>query len=222
MPKKTFENLAQDKKDIIINAFLEEFTQHRYDDASLSQVVKKLGIAKGSVYQYFENKTDIYLYLKGICEQVKLKYIVGIKRDDHADFWGYFRALFEAGVQFDLKNPTESRFLYAISKNENSPSVKEFHNQWRDQALAMFEGMIQAEIDKGFFRTDVSVKTMSFFLISASVHIGDYMQIYYGTDFDKNFSDGGNVFARQKDLLMKAVDEFILLLKQAFNSHSLD
>lgn len=217
MPSTTFEKLSPEKKERIIYAFIVEFSTHRYDDASISRVVKSLGIAKGSVYQYFNDKLELYLYLKGICEQVKLQYIQGIDRAQFKDFWAYLRELFEAGVQFDLKNTKESKFLYAISKNENSPSVSSHHKEWRNQALALFGLMLQKEVEQGHFRTDVRIETMSFFLVSASVHIGDYMQIYHGADFDENLKTGKNMFAEQRDLLMATVDEFIKLLRAAFD-----
>lgn len=217
MPKPTFEKLNNEKKERIIDAFIKEFSGHRYDDASLSRVVKQLGIAKGSIYQYFEDKLDLYLYLKSYCEQAKLGYIVHVKRTDHADFWSYYRALFEAGIEFDLKSPRESRFLYCISKNEHSPSVRSFHNQWRDQALQMFEVMLQQEVEQGFLRKDVPVKAMSFFMISATVHIGDYMQLYHGTDFDKNVSEGHPVFAHESKVLMQTADDFIKMLRNGFD-----
>lgn len=217
MPKTTFDKLKEEKKERIIDAFIKEFSTHRYDDASLSRVVKQLGIAKGSIYQYFEDKLDLYLYLKSYCEQVKLKHIVHVRREDHADFWSYYRALFEAGIRFDLENPRESKLLYCISKNEHSPSVKAFHQQWRDQAIEMFEALLQQEVDNGFLRKDVPVRAMSFFMISATVHIGDYMQLFHGTDFDKNVASGETVFAQDREVLMATADHFIKMLRSGFD-----
>ncbi|MCB0737332.1 MAG: TetR/AcrR family transcriptional regulator [Bacteroidetes bacterium] len=216
MPKDTFHKLPPEKQKTIVNAFIDEFSNHRYDDASITRVVKHLGIAKGSIYQYFKDKLDLYLYIKQACEQEKLRYIQDVKRDDFQDFWMYYRALYQSGVQFDLKSPRESKCLYSISKNEHSPSVAQFHNQWRDQALVLFEAMIQREIDQGYFRHDLSTKTMSFFMVATSVHIGDYMQIFHGTDFDKNIEEGRPVFAEQEQLLLQSVDQFIALMKAAF------
>lgn len=217
MPKNTFHKLPKAKQEAILNAFMEEFSNFLYDDASVSRVVKKLGIAKGSIYQYFQDKVDVYLYVKGKCEEVKLSYLNGVNRADYPDFWLFYRAMYEAGVKFDLYNPKESKCLYGISKNERSPSVSKYHNDWRDQALSLFESMIQAEVDDGHFRNDLSVKTMAFFMVATSIHIGDYMQIYYGADFDKNLEDGKHVFAEQKELLLQSVDEFIALMKGAFS-----
>lgn len=51
MPLKTFENLPPERKKEIINAGLEEFSLHDFRSASLSKIIEKLGIAKGSFYR---------------------------------------------------------------------------------------------------------------------------------------------------------------------------
>ena len=64
MPKETFHNLNSEKKEAFIEAFMYEFSHRTYEEASITSVVKTLGIAKGSVYQYFDGKLDLLLYLK--------------------------------------------------------------------------------------------------------------------------------------------------------------
>lgn len=63
MPKPTFLNLPDEKRNRIIELALDEFSTHPYRQASLSRIVARAGIAKGSMYQYFENKLDLYQWL---------------------------------------------------------------------------------------------------------------------------------------------------------------
>ena len=63
MPKQTFFNLAESKRDAFLELAIDEFAKNDYKNASISRIVEKAGIAKGSFYQYFENKADLYLYL---------------------------------------------------------------------------------------------------------------------------------------------------------------
>lgn len=62
MPKQTFYKLPQEKQERILAAAKREFTHVRYDDASINQIVREAGIPRGSFYQYFEDKQDIFLY----------------------------------------------------------------------------------------------------------------------------------------------------------------
>ncbi len=63
MPKDTFINLSEEKKKRIFDAAVKEFSTRRFSDASINQIVKNAGIPKGSFYQYFADKEDIYLYM---------------------------------------------------------------------------------------------------------------------------------------------------------------
>ena len=63
MPKQTFYKLPQEKQERILAAAKREFTQMRYSDASINQIVREAGIPRGSFYQYFEDKNDLFLTL---------------------------------------------------------------------------------------------------------------------------------------------------------------
>lgn len=56
---------------------LEEFADRDYDGASVSRVVARAGIAKGSIYQYFIDKKDLYLHLVDEAGRVLLEEITG-------------------------------------------------------------------------------------------------------------------------------------------------
>ena len=58
MPTPTFDRLAPAKRDAFLDAALAEFAAHDFDTASVSRVVAELGIAKGSVYQYFADNAE--------------------------------------------------------------------------------------------------------------------------------------------------------------------
>ena len=61
MAKKTFENLEKEKKEKIYES-LKEFFEEEEDlkNINVSGIVKKLNIARGSFYQYFEDLEDSY------------------------------------------------------------------------------------------------------------------------------------------------------------------
>ena len=59
LPNATFFNLSYDKKNMIISSAIEEFSKADYNTASINQICKKSSIAKGSFYQYFQDKLDL-------------------------------------------------------------------------------------------------------------------------------------------------------------------
>ena len=63
MPSTTFENLNLQKKELITNALLTEFSQHSLASAQVARIVKQAGIARGAFYKYFTDLTEAYQYL---------------------------------------------------------------------------------------------------------------------------------------------------------------
>lgn len=63
MPTATFLNLPQGKRQKILRAAMEEFTHRPYGEVSLSSIIHAAEIPRGSFYQYFEDKTEIFYYV---------------------------------------------------------------------------------------------------------------------------------------------------------------
>ena len=62
MPTPRFFQLAPPKQTLIYQALLQEFATHPYEEASTNRIVKQANIAKGSLFNYFKDKEDLYLY----------------------------------------------------------------------------------------------------------------------------------------------------------------
>lgn len=76
MPKQTFFNLPEDKRNKLIESAEIEFTRVPLFQASIANIIKMAGISRGSFYQYFEDKDDLYSYLlEGKLKKAKLYFI---------------------------------------------------------------------------------------------------------------------------------------------------
>lgn len=63
MPKQTFFNLPREKREVILEAARQEFSERVLQEASIANIIKRAEIPRGSFYQYFEDKDDLFLYL---------------------------------------------------------------------------------------------------------------------------------------------------------------
>jgi AcrR family transcriptional regulator len=63
----SFKNLDHTRQEAIRKACLEEFVRAGYSGASTNVMCKNAGIAKGSLFYYFGNKKDLFLYLTNFC-----------------------------------------------------------------------------------------------------------------------------------------------------------
>lgn len=60
---QTFKNLPAAKRQRIEDALLEEFSTYPLTDAKVSHIVKKVDIARGAFYKYFDDLMDAYIYM---------------------------------------------------------------------------------------------------------------------------------------------------------------
>ena len=63
MPKDTFFRLPDDKRNRILKGAKKEFYNCSFSEASINRIIKDAEIPRGSFYQYFEDKKDLYLYV---------------------------------------------------------------------------------------------------------------------------------------------------------------
>ena len=63
MPKQTFFNLPDDKKEKIIHEAYAIFIAEDYEKVNIRNITSKADISIGSFYKYFYDKDDLYLYL---------------------------------------------------------------------------------------------------------------------------------------------------------------
>ncbi len=106
MPKQTFLNLSQEKRTIIVNAAVDEFAAYGFEAASINRMVAASSIAKGSFYQYFEDKMDVFRCIIDVLAQEKAEFF----KDKHPpnpnqSVFEYFRWVIKAGMEFNSAYP---------------------------------------------------------------------------------------------------------------------
>lgn len=113
MPKETFHNLPDEKQQQLISIAAEEFASNAYKAASISNIVRKAGIAKGSFYQYFENKKDLYRYLIELGTEKKINLAGELPAlAPSVDLFGYMRWQFLSAVSYEIRYPLLAKITY--------------------------------------------------------------------------------------------------------------
>lgn len=114
MPKQTFLNLPEQKRRAIVDAAANEFAGYGFESASINRIVANSGISKGSFYQYFEDKLDVFKYLMDVIAKEKTDYYMGKHPPSpHLGTFEYFRWMVKTGMEFNSAYP---RLVQAISR----------------------------------------------------------------------------------------------------------
>jgi AcrR family transcriptional regulator len=149
MPKSTFFNLTDEKRCLILNLAIEEFAENDYKNASVSNIVARAGIAKGSLYQYFDDKRDLYLYLIQMAGDEKKKFLSQRPPPDPSmNVFDFLRWLMQEGTHFELSNPLLARVAYRALFSDR-PFGDEPFADLRKLARDYYISIVQMGIDQG-------------------------------------------------------------------------
>lgn len=116
MPKQTFFNLPEEKRNHIIEVSIDEFEKAPYQNISINHLIKSMNIPTGSFYQYFEDKKDLYFYILSF-------YIDGILEES-----------IQEDKKFDLLNSD-----YSVQAMDVFSSVKEKMKNYQEIFIDNFE-----------------------------------------------------------------------------------
>lgn len=95
MPTDRFNRLSDEKKDIIREAAIKEFSRVPFEKASINQIIRNADISRGSFYTYFSDKQDVvYFIFEDNYEQMK-DHCLKILEENGGDYFGMIRELFE-------------------------------------------------------------------------------------------------------------------------------
>lgn len=126
MPKQTFFNLPEEKRETLIQAAKKEFSRVSLYEASISNIVKEADIPRGSFYQYFQDKDDLYFYLlTKLGEEQWKKLYTNLKGYD-GDLFKSILKLYET-ILILTDNDSERHFYRNVFLNMNYRTEKTFN-----------------------------------------------------------------------------------------------
>lgn len=83
MPTGTFFRLPEEKRNRLMAAAWEEFTATPYPKVSINRIIQAARIPRGSFYQYFADKEELFLYMVGdLQEELRGKLCDCLKQAD--------------------------------------------------------------------------------------------------------------------------------------------
>ncbi|WP_050183633.1 TetR/AcrR family transcriptional regulator [Domibacillus robiginosus] len=124
MPKKTFFHLSKDKQETLIESAKKEFSRVPLHEASIANIIKSAGIPRGSFYQYFHDKEDLYYYLLNeLAEKNNERFTAALKEKEGDLFEAFidsFSFMMKAHRNPEYKNFFKNTFLNMNYKKENT------------------------------------------------------------------------------------------------------
>lgn len=168
MPKETFNQLTPDKKERILKAAASVFAERGFAGTDVAQIAARAGVAKGSLYNYFDNKEDLYLF---VCRD-------GIERSRQAVYgdiqpqWEIQRQIehiFRQGVSFALSHPEYIRLYINVSSAGMERFADKLTMEVEKHTADYLKDLIREGVRRGAVRKDVDVNLAAFLVNSLYV-----------------------------------------------------
>ena len=162
---KTFQNLSKAKQDRITQAAIMEFSEKGYTGASINSLVEKVGIAKGSIFQYFGDKKGLFLFIfNKSTEMVKQR--LRVIRDETTDdtLFSRLEKTLRAGVSFIQDHPLIYKLYMKVLYDAKIPFRDEILLSLRTYSFQYLHSLLEKARDNGELRADLNIDQACFVL----------------------------------------------------------
>ena len=179
------DQLRKDKKDKIIEAAAQVFSQKGYAGAVVADIAVSAGIGKGTIYEYFKSKEDLFFAVfewfslqTGAAARVSISVLGGTAAerlqalsDSIMGIWDEIEEVFTLTMEF----------WAASSSSQRRDRFKEAFRQLYREFRGITVSLIRDGIERGEFRPDVKPESI------AAALVGTWDALFLQAWFEKNF-----------------------------------
>ena len=183
MPSR--DQIRKDKKDKIIEAAAQVFSQKGYAGAVVADIAVSAGIGKGTIYEYFKSKDDLFFAVfewfssqTGAAARVSVSDLGGTAAerlqalsDSIMGIWDEIEEVFTLTMEF----------WAASSSSQRRDRFKEAFRQLYREFRGITVSLIRDGIERGEFRPDVKPESI------AAALVGTWDALFLQAWFEKNF-----------------------------------
>jgi AcrR family transcriptional regulator len=138
------------KRERIIEAGLKLFANESYQAVTMDRVAEAAGVAKGTLYLYFQSKEDLYLgILTEGMESMARNYQASV--DPRADVKVRLRRAITLSIEF--YNQRRDLLRLMMTEEPRMPEARNrLREEWRDRGVRFFNSLIEEGVQSGAFR----------------------------------------------------------------------
>ncbi|MEU4169160.1 TetR/AcrR family transcriptional regulator [Streptomyces sp. NPDC026665] len=173
MPTSTWTRLSPVRRERVLVAAMDEFGTHGYSTGSLNVIAREAGVAKGSLFQYFEGKLDLFTY---VAEQTSLRIYTVMQPwldgyDGSTEFSRHLTDALEAWFDYFAGHPLE-RGVTAATNMELDPAVRNaVRAPVQDIYLAGLRPLVERAVGTGDLREGADVDALLSLLLVLLPHL---------------------------------------------------
>jgi AcrR family transcriptional regulator len=173
LPTATWERLPEARRRAVLDAAETEFADRGFSGGSLNTIVREAGIAKGSLFQYFEDKADLYAHLAELASvRIRARMEEQIARLDWTgDFFGALGSMMLFWTAYFGEHPVDRAMTAAVNlepEESTRTAVRVTVNRHYVEALAPLVATAKAD---GSLRPDADAEAFLALLMLILPHL---------------------------------------------------
>ena len=173
MPTVTWARVDPARRAAVIEAAEAEFGAHGFSGGSLNVIARRAGVAKGSLFQYFADKRDLYAFIADIGSQRVRCYVEDLIRelDPNRPFFDFLTDLLDGWVAYYAEHPRERALHAAATLEVDTDARISVRNVIHRHYLEVLRPLVRDAHLRGDLRADSDTDALMSLLLMIFPHL---------------------------------------------------
>ena len=173
MPTVTWARVDPARRAAIIEAAEAEFGAHGFSSGSLNVIARRAGVAKGSLFQYFADKRDLYAFIADIGSQRVRAYMEDCIRelDPSRPFFEFLTDMLDGWVAYYAEHPHERALHAAVTLEVDTEARVSVRNVSNRHYLEVLRPLVHGAQVRGDLRADADTDALLSLLLMIFPHL---------------------------------------------------
>jgi AcrR family transcriptional regulator len=197
----------------VIRSAISEFLKHGFEKANVGVIAKQAGVAKGSIYQYFENKKELFLHaVNWSMNLLMVKYQSNVILKN-IDIFTYFYESAAPLLQMLREEKEPAVFVQEVFLGRYSSVRDESMTAMLKVADDYVLMLVQQGKKTGSIRKDIDDRTLAMFMLAVSMKLKENL-------LNKAKSAGDDIIDEGFDKYMRYIRDMMELLKNGMGDRT--
>lgn len=173
MPTVTWARVDPARRAAVVDAAEAEFGAHGFSGGSLNVIARRAGVAKGSLFQYFADKRDLYGFIADVASQRVRSYLeVRIRElDPSRPFFDFLTDLLDDWIVYFAEHPRERALHAAVSLEVDTDARVSVRTVVHRHYLEVLRPLVRDAHVRGDLRADADTDALLSLLLLIFPHL---------------------------------------------------
>ncbi|MBS9533311.1 TetR/AcrR family transcriptional regulator [Mycobacterium sp. M1] len=173
MPTVTWARVDPARRAAVLAAAEAEFGAHGFSGGSLNVIARRAKVAKGSLFQYFADKRDLYAYIADVAGQRVRAHMEGriVDLDPTRPFFAFLTDILDVWVAYFAEHPRDRSLHAAASLEVDTDARISVRGVIHRHYLEVLRPLVRDAQVRGDLRADADVDALLSLLLLILPHL---------------------------------------------------